>query len=423
MNKTYIYYIGGVVAAVIVSALLAWFIFASGSTPQTQTQTNGGGTTFGSLDSNTTNANNTQTTATNNTPNGTLGTAVQTSQQKVFKISDGPVAGATFIQTLHPTTTLARFVMADSGHAYNLVLDSQGAVPQAISNTTIPGATSALWVEKGGAAILQYLDGITPKTVYLGFAATTSPSNPTVHLQFYPDGIRSLAASPDGLQVVYLLRTATGVNGFVTKTDGTGGKLLFSLPLREMQVRWPAQGTLLAYSNAAAGVPGIAFAIDAKSGAATPLVYAPGLTATADLTFSHVLYQTTDTSAGVHSSYSHDIASGADRALSFDPIPEKCVQSPLSGAVVYCAAPLAYVPPNYLDLWHQGTASIADSVLSYSLAVATTTLLATPGSTSDGGVATDILQLAVSPDGHYLLFVSKSDRSLWGVRLTAAPTH
>ncbi len=308
--------------------------------------------------------------------------------------------------------------MADNGHAFDFAIDSQGAVAKPISNTTIPGALSTLWVEKGGATVLQYIDGSTPKTVYLGFVASSTAGNPAVRLQFYPDGIISLAAAPDGTQVAYLLRTSSGVNGFVTKTDGTGGKLLFSIPLTQVQLRWPSQGTLLAYSNAAAGVPGIAFAIDAKTGVVTPLLYAPGLTATADTSFAHVLYQTVQPGATTRSTYSHDVKAGADRALSFDPSPEQCVQSPLAASVMYCAAPLSYVPANYLDLWHQGTASVAESVFSFNLASGTSTLLASPGSASDGGVATDMLSIAVSPDAHYLLFVSKFDRSLWGVRLT-----
>ncbi|MEK7108949.1 MAG: hypothetical protein AAB919_00740 [Patescibacteria group bacterium] len=411
MNKQYLYYIGGVAAAVVVSAILAWFIFTGGGAAA-PTQSGG---TFGSFDNNAVTAGNNGG-GTNTTDNINQTTGTQTSQQKIFKISDGPVAGATFVQTFHPTTTLARFVMADNGHAFDLVLDSQGAVPRALSNTTIPGAVSALWVERGAGAVLQYLGATSPKTVYLGFVASSTAKTPATRLQFYPDGIVGLAASPDGSQVAYLLRTAAGTNGFVAKTDGTGGKLLFSLPLAQVQLRWPSPGTLLAYSNAAAGVPGIAFAVDAKTGAVTPLVYAPGLTATADLNFSHVLYQTVQPGATVRTTYSHDVAAGTDRALSFDPFPEQCVQGPLAASVLYCAAPLTYVAPNYLDLWHQGAASTPDSLFSFNLAAGTSTILASPGG-SEGGKPTDMLTIAVSPDAHYLLFVSKYDRSLWGVRL------
>lgn len=407
MNRLYLY-TGGVGVAVLVSLILAWIIFSSSTSQQQSLNTSGG--TFGSLDNTTSNTSNTTgAAATPSTQNG----VVVSTQQKIFKISDGPVAGATFVVTTRPTTTVARYVMADNGHAYDVVLDSAGAVPKALSNTTVPGAVSTLWLEGGNAAVLQYFDNGTPKTMYLGLPAADSTSTSPVRIQFLPDNIVGLAGSPDGANIAYLLRTTSGVDGFVAKSDGTGSKKLFSLPLQQVQLRWPSKGTLLAYSNASAGAPGIAFAIDAKTGATTPLVYGPGLTADADASFAHVLYQTADTN---RATYVHDVNQGADRPVSFNPFPEQCVQSPLGVVILLCATPLSYAPANYIDSWHQGTASLADSLIAFNLASATSTLLATPGG-NDGGVATDMLSLAVSPDGRYILFVSKFDRSLWGVRL------
>lgn len=411
--KTLYWYIGGTAAAVVVSALLAWFIFASA--PAASTAPAQSTATFGSQNNNATDAlpaSGNSTITPGNTPTS-VGTI---SQQKVFKISDGPVAGATFVQTLRPTTTVARFVMADNGHAFDLAIDSQGAVVKTLSNTTIPGAMSAQWA--GGSALLQYLDGTTIKTVYLGLPMPSATSSAPVRVQFYPDAITALAVAPDNSAVAYLLRTDSGTAGYVSKPDGTGSKALFTLPLSQVQLRWPSKGTILAYSNAAAGVPGIAFAIDAKTGSVTPLLYAPGLTATADASFEHVLYQTIPP-GGSPRTYSHSISGGGDVALSFSPLPEKCVPAPQNAQLVVCAAPLTYVPANYLDLWHQGALSAADSLIAYDLATGASNILATPGSTEDGGVGTDMLQLAISPDGRYALFISKYDRSLWGVRLVS----
>jgi hypothetical protein len=404
--KTIYWYIGGVGAAVLVSAVLAWVIFASSPAPATNS--GGSSVTYGSSNENATNVTPTQTTGGTNT---NTPTSVQTSQQKVFKISDGPVAGATFVETLNPTTTMARYVMADNGHAFDFVVDSPGAAQKTLSNTTVPGAVSAQWA--AGSAILQYLDGTTPKTVYLGLSQPGGQG--AAHVTFYPDGIVSVAASPDGSAVAYLVRSQSGINGYTAKPDGTNGKFLFSLPLSQAQIEWPSANMLLVYSSAAASVPGIAFTVDAKSGTLTPLVYAPGLTANADSSFAHVLYQTIEAGSAPRT-YSHNVSSGTDIALSFSPIPEKCTSYP-SPNVVLCAASLSYTPSNYLDLWYQGAASAADSLIAYNLATGAMSILATPGSTQDGGVGTDMLQIAVSQDGHYALFVSKYDRSLWGVRL------
>jgi hypothetical protein len=403
MKNAYLY-IGGIAGAVAVSAILAWFIFASA--PKTPVQTTGG-TDLGTIDNSSIAV--PQGEAGNTT--GTTGQIGTTVQQKIFKLSDGPVAGATFVEASRPTTTLARFVMADNGHVFDLSIDTQGAVPKALSNTTIPGALSVQWA--GGSALLQYLDGSTPKTVYLNLP-TPDASSTLTKLSFFPDGIVSYAIAPKNDAAVYVLRTSSGVTGYISKPDGTGGKKLFSLPLTQIQLRWPAEGEILAYSNASAGVPGIAFAIDAKTGTITPLVYAPGLTATADAAFAHVLYQTNDGS--VAHTFSHDVSSGTDKALSLSPLPEQCAPSQNS-IIMVCAASLNAVADDYLDLWHQGAANAADSLMLYNLASGTSTLVATPGG-NDGGTQSDMAAVAVSPDGRYALYISKEDRSLWGVRLT-----
>lgn len=354
--------------------------------------------------------------------NSTQSIQSPTSQQKVFKISSGPVAGATFMQEARPTTTIARFVMQQNGHVLDLAIDSPGSVARAISNTTIPGATEVVWEMGSDAtrqvargAVLRYVDQESIKSVALTFpAAATTTTIAPVRIQFLPDNIRSLAASPDGSSIVYLISTVSGSDGYVARADGTNQKKLFSLPLSQVLVSWPSSGVILATSKAAAGVPGIAFSINATSGAVAPVLYATGLTTTADFGFDQVVYQSADGTNKV--TYAHNVKTNLDRTLSFDPIPEKCVWSRVQLSTMYCAVPLSYVPGDYIDLWHQGVASAADSIVSYNLITGQNTILATPGS-AEGGTASDILQMALSADEKYLLYVRKGDRSLWGVRL------
>lgn len=358
---------------------------------------------------------------------GNVATPIQSpvSKQKVFKISDGPVAGAAFMQDGRPTTTIARFVMQQNGHVLDLAIDSPGSVSRAVSNTTIPGAVHTVWQMQTTAgrqvaaeAVLQYIDAGVIKTVALIFpqASTTASSTvrAPVRIQFLPDNIRSLAASPDGLSLAYLVAVASGSDGYIARADGTNPKKIFSLPLSQMKISWPSSGTILATSNAAAGVPGIAFSINATSGVLSPILYAMGLTTTANAGLTHVVYQTATTQERL--TYVHDTTTNLDRPLSFDPMPEKCVWSRLETSLVYCAVPLSYTGPSYVDQWYQGTASVADSIVSYNLLTGQTAIMATPG-TADGGVSSDIMQMSLSADEKYLLYVVKGGRSLWGVRL------
>ena len=351
------------------------------------------------------------------TSNNVITEGNQTSQ-KIFKVADGPVTTATLIQTTLPTTTLARYVLQENGHTFDLPLDNAGAVPRAVSNTTIPGTMRGIWGESGNSVILQYLDSGIVKSVYLGFptASTTATSSALrpVQIHFLPDALTDLGTSPDGKNVVYLLRTSAGADGYIAKQDGSGPKKLFSVPLGGLLVSWPAQNTILLETKSAVGVPGAAFSVNAQSGAVVALLYASGLTATADKTFNTVVYQTSDGSGAT--SYAHNIKTGKDSSLAFNPIPEKCTWSGGASDTLYCAAPLDAVPSNYLDLWHQGAASIADAILLYNFSTGGSSIVATPG-TVDGGEDSDVSELAVSPDEHYLLFIKKSDRSLWAVRL------
>lgn len=401
---------------VLFVALLAWFFFFR-STPELAPAQTAEQQTFSQIDV----QSQTAPATGENSSDGNL--LSPTSQQKIFKISDGPVAGAAFTQEARPTTTVARFVMQQNGHVLDLPLDSPGAISRSVSNTTIPGVARVTWALRRDAgrqvasvALLQYLNENTVKTLSLAFPAATSTSGASapVRIQFLPDNITSLAASPDGTRIAYLLTAPGGSDGYVAQADGSNRAKLFSLPLSQILLGWPAANAILAVSKAATGVPGIAFSINPASGTIAPNLYAPGLTATADPSFAYVVYQ--NASAAGRTSYVHDVKTNLDRSLSFDPVPEKCVWSRARTSVMYCALPLSYTAPEYLDLWRQGTASAADSIVAYDLMSGKSSIVATPGS-QDGGAASDILEMALSADEKYLLFVVKGERSLWGVRL------
>ncbi|MGH7141286.1 MAG: hypothetical protein ACREGH_01465 [Minisyncoccia bacterium] len=369
---------------------------------------------FGSAENNPP-ANNPGTQSGGNTPLAVGGTSNTSGSQKVFLIAQGPVVAAELMQGAG-STTIARYITGDDGHVLDETLGATGATPGVISQTTIPGVAQALWSDSGSGAILQYLEGPTVKTVHLGFSEGTS-SQPQTTVQFLPDDIESIAVSPDGTRVAYLLQMTAGVSGYIAASDGSTAKKLFSLPLSGVALSWPSQNEILAYSKASAGVPGIVFSINAKSGAVSPILYGQGISAITDHAFAHVLYQIADGSA--MSDYIETFASGTASPLSGAAaavLPEQCT-TPTTGSstVLYCAAPLTPPGGNFLDLWHQGLANANDELVSIDLAGNTTTLIANPS--SDGGEPSDGIDISVSPDGHYLSFINKDDEKLWGVEL------
>lgn len=402
MRKIFFYTILASLFFLVIGALVFFFIKRSSPTGQTST---GGFFGFGSVVPVTQTS--TDTTNTAQTGDSTL--------QKVFKIVDGPVAGATFIQTVNPTTTVVRYTRADNGHVLDMPLDVPGAVGQPVSNVTIPGINTSVWTTNGSSTIMQYSDSGTLKSVFMEFAPTTATSSSATPLRvrFLPNNILSFALSPTNTRIAYLvLNSNNGADGYVSNIDGTNTKFLFSLPLSQLLLSWPSTGTLLVQTKSAVNVPGIAYSVNANTGTLSPLLYTAGLSVSANTTFTKVLYQTSSDARAI--TYSHDIATGKDARLASTPLPEKCTWSRALLTDIYCAVPLDTVSPNYLDLWHKGLIQAADSIVDLDTNTGIGTVITLPG---DGGATAEIEQLMLSPDEHYLMFITRGDQSLWGVRL------
>lgn len=412
MNSKVLTWVAGVAIFFVVGGFLVWFLlFSSPAAPTPTTSTTGG---LGTASTQTvgTSAGNSSGAA-----NGTNVITQSASPQTIFKIADGPVTGAAFVQTFSPTTTLARYVLQENGHVLDQPIDVPGSLPRPVSNTTIPGTKRALWAQDGSMLLLQYQEGAAVKTVSLTFPVGPKTVTKPVQIQFLPDNVHDVALSPDSKQFTYLLRSASGVDGYIANADGSNAKKIFSFGMSQVLLSWPSANTLLLSSKRASGVPGIIFSVNTKTGGIVPLIYALGVTASANLPFTHILYQVDVPGKDAPTTYARATAKGGDIQLSFNPIPEKCVWSATRASVVYCATPRSYYNTSYLDRWHQGIATLSDSITTFALdQLPNTSQIVTPG-TSDGGVASDIEEMAVSPDDHYLLFVKKGDRSLWAVRL------
>ncbi len=352
-------------------------------------------------------------------PNEILEPSEITPEQKIFKIADGPVAGATLIQTTRPTTTLARYIKADSGRVFDLPLDVPGALPRAVSNTTIPGIVRAEWLPDGEGVVAQYASGDIRKTLYVKLLSATttlaSSANPQpLKIQYLPDNIIDYAVSPTSARAVYLTQAQNGVDGYLIAFDGSAASKLFSLPLSQVDISWPAANTLYIQSRTMNNSLGVAFSVNVQNGLVSTLFFAQGLNGIADPYFSSIIYQTTLRSEE-RAVFTRNLARGTEARLSFTPIPEKCTWSKSATSTLYCATPLTYTPPQFLDLWHLGVTNTTDSLVSYDITGGTSDIKTTPG--TDGGIPSDMAELSLSPNEKYLSFIRRGDRGVWGIRL------
>jgi len=148
MSSTTTWILGIVAAGIVASGLIIWIVYSGGTDPLPLDTSSALGT------------GDNRTTAVPTTDQGGTSLPISggISTQRIFKIADGPIAGATLIQTTRPTTTIARYVLQTNGHTFDLVLDSPGTIAKAISNTTIPGIAKVAWAPEGRAAVMQYMD-------------------------------------------------------------------------------------------------------------------------------------------------------------------------------------------------------------------------------------------------------------------------
>ena len=130
MSKQFLYILITLIGLLIIGGAVFFFFFRTSSTPNQPS--NNGFFGFGSSVANT------PDTTGDNTNVPQAGNSLS---EKVFKIADGPIAGASFTQTSNPTTTLARYVRADNGHVLDLPLGVSGAVARAVREDSRIDAT------------------------------------------------------------------------------------------------------------------------------------------------------------------------------------------------------------------------------------------------------------------------------------------
>ncbi len=80
---------------------------------------------------------------------------------------------------------------------------------------------------------------------------------------------------------------------------------------------------------------GIIFTINVTTGSVTPALFAQGLTAVADLSFSNIIYQVVDQDTGIRETYMHSVKTGNEVSVPFNPFPEQFISDPSTTTLMY----------------------------------------------------------------------------------------
>lgn len=321
-------------------------------------------------------------------------------------VYDKPVSGAIAFE--QGGEAFFRFVERESGHVFEARADGTEE-PRRISNTTLPGIHRALWLDPD-TFVLQYLGG---RNAIETFRARVTGDG-SIQGTFLDPNIAEIAASTDG-ELLYLTDDDTEARMVRTDQSGENPQTVLRSPLTEWLVEWPEAGTVTLLTKPSFDAPGFFYIVDAETGARTAALRdMTALAARADTRADTILYSER-AGEGVRTGI-YDRSTNETRDFALTTFPEKCVWSAVQTRALYCAAPQQSLRGEYPDSWYQGIVSFADDIWHVDLETGNLDLLFA-SSRTNGEV--DAINLTLSPNEGYLLFINKKDYSLWSVRLDA----
>lgn len=313
-------------------------------------------------------------------------------------------------------TILPGLRFAERGTSYLYDTDVKGQNLKKISGTVIARTAQALFADNGNTVVLRYVksDNTTIST-YLGHyvPSTDTLNSGTLTGSFLPEKILDIVVSPDQKSLLYLLPTDTGSVGVSIKTDGTTKKQLFSSRFSEWLLDW-TNGIITATTKASSIVPGYAYTVEASGSFQKTIGGITGLTTKPSPDGKNILYSVSG-GDGLSLRVYH-VADGTSITTGLQTLPEKCIWG-IDPSYFYCAAGQTISIGPYPDAWYKGVAHFNDSFWKVRADDGTTIQL------NDGeGNYVDAINLAFDQSGRYLVFINKTNASLWSLDMQTTQT-
>ena len=349
--------------------------------------------------STTTNQNNTQTPQTPENFN-----------LKLRKLSKEPVSGAGTLDI--KAGTVVRYIEKATGHIYEVELFS----PQhnRISNTTIPVVYDAIWGNKNNSLVARYLkdDNQTVDTYSLTVKATSTSTENTISGIAFPGGISDVSVFDTN--IFYLQQGVNTSSGYISSFDGTKKKMIWNSDIKELLSQFVNTKTVALTTKPAQNVPGFLYFVDTTTGAVKKILgNISGLSTSVSPDATKVLYLIEGNGDLM---YLLDTTTKTSTVTTPTTSPEKCVWSKKDKTVIYCAVPRNPIGGDSLTLWYKGFQSFSDDIWKYDIKNNTASIV--ENLSSDAGESIDVIKPILSDSEQYLVFMNKTDNSLWSLDLT-----
>lgn len=330
---------------------------------------------------------------------------------KLTKITSEPVAGV--ITFINKGSTYLRYVDRATGHVSEVKLSTMER--SKILNITRPKIYEALWRKDGTGFVERTLDAdenIVNTSVSLVLSTTTSSTTEPyiIRSTLLKGEVGEIKLGFDG-GLIYNL-TDSGVVA-TSNFIGEKPKTLFTLPFTSWRITPVSTTTALLTTKPSVISQGYSYLTNLNTGKLTKILGPlSGLSAKVKSDSSRVIYSYLDNNK--LELKAKDLKNGVVTDILPRTLADKCVWSKKVGAVLYCGAPKS-LPQGLPDSWYQGEVSFADSFWRFNTETNTAEELYVPQGDSEGTI--DVHSLEVSPDEDYLVFINKSDLSLWVLKL------
>jgi hypothetical protein len=402
--------------------------------PVANTNSTGTGNIFSPLAGNnvsretTTGSNPSNTTGTTSLQNQTNSSPVPTLRE----LSSTPVGGMSASTT--GTTTVVRWIDRGTGYVYQV--NSNSLAITELSNTTVPMIYQSFWNRNLNAFIFQSVDDTTNTVTTFYTVLSLSPTSTSTNLSTntsyqlrgepLPSNITEIALNPEHTSVFTLalsgnsaendnLATDNSGIGYISQFDGSKKTEIFSTPLTQVNVEWPADNTITLTTKGFSDTPGFLYFVSPKTGVFTNiLANVNGLDTLTNHDASLVLYSASGGTNGLITSV-YDVKAGTTQTLAFNTLPEKCLWSSINKDDLICAVPSRIPSASYPESWYQGTISFSDSIWEINITTGEVHELADLAKLS--GKQIDAENLTLDPKENFLYFINKRDLTLWSLGL------
>ncbi len=397
MDKRYLTIIGIITGLIVIGLIVFWVSMAT--TPATTPAPLGNpfpsGTNIPAQPK-------TPTTPTPTIPPGQLRQLTQLTQKSV--------SGAIFISST-TTQQVVRYFEKATGHIYDI--DLQKGESSRISNTTIPGIFEISWLKNGEQAVIRYTENNeTGIEDAVRSFIITSLSATSTHGIFLPSDTETIATSPQGDQVFYLI-PYEGLNFGITATsDNKKQKQIISTPFGEFIASWPNSNIITLLTKPSADAQGYFYKLDpVKLYFDKILGGITGLTALLSPSGENVIYSYTSGQGFKTNIY--NVKDNKSSALALTTMPEKCVWSKIKKEIIYCAVPASVPEGIYPDSWYQGLVSFSDRIWKVDVLNGSTEIIS-----AENNQDFDFINLFTSKNEDYIFFQNKKDGTLWSLKIS-----